>query len=188
MPAGRLSRSRRRDVLVGAGVAGAAVVALGFAVFGIGPLHLFAIDLTEPERGRLAQHPRIHLDTDGTRAPSGHVTGIVLAVVFAVVFCWLLRRVWRGELDWIDGAGWMVVALLITASSLLPWYVAWLMPLAALAADRRLWRASIVMTGVFLLVQVLGYIPHGLSMPSSRSARECPPLRFRRNDVRTMSA
>ena len=25
------------------------------------------IDLTEPERGRLAQHPRIHLDTDGTR-------------------------------------------------------------------------------------------------------------------------
>jgi hypothetical protein len=73
--------------------------------------------------------------------------------------------VWRGELDWIDGAGWMVVALLITASSLLPWYVAWLMPLAALAADRRLWRASIVMTGVFLAIQVLGYIPHGLSMP-----------------------
>ena len=81
---------------------------------------------------------------------SGHVTGIVLAILFAVVFCRLLLHVWRGELDWIDGAGWMVVALLITASSLLPWYVAWLMPFAALAADRRLWRASIVMTGVFL--------------------------------------
>jgi hypothetical protein len=96
---------------------------------------------------------------------AGHVAGVLLAILFAFVFCRLLLRVWRGELDWIDGAGWMVVALLITASSLLPWYVAWLMPLAALGADRRLWRTSIAMTGVFLAVQVLGYIPHGLSMP-----------------------
>jgi hypothetical protein len=93
------------------------------------------------------------------------VAGVLLAILFAVIFCQLLLRVWRGELDWIDGAGWMVLALLITASSLLPWYVAWLMPLAALAADRRLWQASIAMTGAFLAVQVLGYIPHGLSMP-----------------------
>jgi len=39
------------------------------------------------------------------------------------------------------------------------------MPLAALGADRRLWRASMALTGVFLAVQVFGYIPHGLSMP-----------------------
>ena len=64
---GRLSRSRRRDVLVGASVAGAAVVGLGFAVFGLASAASIRIDFTEPEPGRLAQHPRIHLHEDGTR-------------------------------------------------------------------------------------------------------------------------
>ena len=70
----------------------------------------------------------------------GHPVEIILTGVFAVTLCWLLRRVWRGELDWIAGAGWAAFALLVTAASLLPWYVAWLMPLAALGRDRRLWR------------------------------------------------
>jgi hypothetical protein len=39
--------------------------------------------------------------------------------------------------------------------------VAWLMPFAALGTDRRLWRASIAMTGLVLAIQLLGYIPHG---------------------------
>jgi hypothetical protein len=161
---GRLSRSRRRDVLIGAAVGGAAVVALGTAVFGLGPLHLFGSISQSQSQGDWHSIPGF-ISTRMGLGTVGHVTGILLAIVFAVVFCRLLVHVWRGELDWIDGAGWMVVALLITASSLLPWYVAWLMPLAALAADRRLWRASIAMTGVFLAIQVLGYIPHGLSMP-----------------------
>ena len=45
-------------------------------------------------------------------------------------------------MDWIDGAGWATVAMLVAASSLLPWYVAWLLPLAALASDRRLVRTA----------------------------------------------
>lgn len=157
---GRLSRSRRRDVLVGAAIAGAAVLALGLAAFGVGPLHLLGSISQSQSEGDWHSIPGFI----GTRlSPTiGHVTGILLAAVFAGIFAWLLHRVWRGELDWIDGAGWMVVALLITASSLLPWYVVWLMPLAALATSRRLWRTSIAMTGVFLAVQVLGYIPHGL--------------------------
>jgi hypothetical protein len=72
--------------------------------------------------------------------------------------------VWRGEMDWINGAGWAAVALLATASSMLPWYVAWLIPLAALGTDRRLWRAAIVITGVVQAIQLLGYIPHGSTL------------------------
>ena len=67
-------------------------------------------------------------------------------------------------MDWIDGAAWAAAALLITASSLLPWYVAWLLPLAALGRDRRLWRMAIVMTGVVQAIQLLSYIPHGTSL------------------------
>jgi alpha-1,6-mannosyltransferase len=157
---GRLSRSRRGDVLVGAGVAAATVTALGFAAFGSGPLHLIASISQSQSEGDWHSIPGFI----GTRlglTTIGHATGIALAVVFAGVFCWLVRRVWRGELDWIDGAAWTVVALLITASSLLPWYVAWLMPLAALGTDRRLWPAAIAMTGVIQAVQMLGYVPHG---------------------------
>jgi alpha-1,6-mannosyltransferase len=158
---GRLSRSRRRDVLMGAAIAATAVAALGFAAFGVGPLHLFGSISQSQSEGDWHSIPGFISTRMGLHT-AGHVTGVVLAVAFAGVFCWLLRRVWRGQLDWIDGAGWMVVALLITASSLLPWYVAWLMPLAALSSRRLLWRTSIAMTGAFLAVQVLGYIPHGL--------------------------
>jgi len=63
---------------------------------------------------------------------------------------WLVRRVWMGELDWITGAGWATFALLITAGLLLPWYVSWLIPLAALSTDRRLTTTAILMTGLGL--------------------------------------
>jgi hypothetical protein len=63
---------------------------------------------------------------------------------------WLTVEVWRGRLDWITAAGWATVALLLTAGFLLPWYVAWLIPLAALSADRRLQGASLALTAVCL--------------------------------------
>jgi hypothetical protein len=94
----------------------------------------------------------------------GQVASLFLTGAFLVSCAWLVRRVWRGQLDWIDGAGWATVAMLVTASSLLPWYGAWLMPLAALATDRRLWRSSIVLSGVILLIELFGYLPHGGSL------------------------
>jgi hypothetical protein len=67
-------------------------------------------------------------------------------------------------MDWIDGAGWATLAMIVSASSLLPWYVAWLLPMVALCSDRRLWRAGTVITGVVLGIRLLGYIPHGGSL------------------------
>jgi len=74
----------------------------------------------------------------------------VLTTGCGLTIVWLLRRVWIGELDWITGAGWATFAVLITAGSLLPWYMAWLIPLAALSSDRRLLIAAIVLTGLGL--------------------------------------
>lgn len=152
-------RDRRRDILVGAGLAGAAIAALALALFGFAPLHLLGTIQKVQSEGDWHSIPGFI----GTRLGLGtvaHVTSWLLAVVFAGVFLSLLRRVWRGQLDWIDAAGWTAVTLLLTASSLLPWYMAWLIPLAALASDRRLWRAAIVLTGVIQLIQLIGYIPH----------------------------
>ena len=151
---------RRRDILIGASAAAVVVATIGFAAFGSGPLHLLATLQKTQSMGDWKSIPGF-ISTRLGLGTLGHAAGLCLGIIFAVVFVWLVRRVWRGEMDWIDGAGWTAVALLVTASSLLPWYVAWLMPLAALGTDRRLWRTSIVMTAVILGIQLLGYIPHG---------------------------
>ncbi len=160
---GNRARDRRRGVLVGALAGAALVAAVGFSVFGSGPLHLLGTLRYSQSKGDWHSIPGF-ISTRLGLAPVGAIAGMVLAVVFVGAFCWLLRRVWRGEMDWIDGAGWATVALLVTASALLPWYVAWLMPFAALASDRRLWRTALIITCVVQGIQMLGYIPHGNSL------------------------
>jgi alpha-1,6-mannosyltransferase len=51
----------------------------------------------------------------------------------------------------IVASGWATVALLVTLSWVLPWYVLWLLPLAALARSDRL-RATALVLGVYLIV------------------------------------
>lgn len=156
---GPRTRPRRRDVAIGASVAAACVAVLGLAIFGTGPVHMLATVQKGQSEGDWHSLPGF-ISTKLGLTEVGRITGLALAGAFAVAFCWLVRRVWQGRLDWIDGAGWATAALLVTASALLPWYVAWLVPLAALASDRRLWRVSLVMTGVVMAIQMLGYIPH----------------------------
>jgi alpha-1,6-mannosyltransferase len=151
--------TRRRNILIGAGAGALFVAGLGFALFDGGPLHLLSTLQKTQSAGDWHSIPGF-ISTRLGLGTVGHAAGLVLGVAFAAVYVWLVRKVWRGEMDWIDAAGWTAVALLITASSMLPWYVAWLMPLAALGSDRRLWRAAIVMTGVVQGIQLLGYIPH----------------------------
>ncbi len=158
---GRRARDHRRDVLIGAGAAAALLAGLAFAWFGTGPLHLLSTVQTVQSKGDWHSIPGFIAAELGPSA--GHTAGLVLAVVLAAVCCVLLLRVWRGTLDWIDAGAWTALALLVTASSLLPWYVAWLMPLAALATDRRMWRVALITTGFVQAIELIGYIPHGTS-------------------------
>lgn len=155
---GRRARDHRRDVLVGAAAAAVLFVGLAFLWFGTGPLHLFATVQKVQSEGDWHSLPGFVGAVLGTS--TGHVVGIILGVVFAGVCAWLLWRTWRGELDWINAGAWTALALLVTASSLLPWYVVWLLPLAALATGQRLWRVAIAATLVVGLLQLIGYIPH----------------------------
>jgi alpha-1,6-mannosyltransferase len=154
----RRGTGRRRDFLVGGAAALALLLSVSAAVFGTGLLDLVATVQRTQSEGDWHSIPgfvatRLGLPT------VGHIVGFALASGFAAVSVWLLRRVWQGRTDWIDAAGWATVAMLVAASSLLPWYAAWALPLAAIGRDRRLVRAALVVTGVVLLVQMLGYIP-----------------------------
>jgi hypothetical protein len=157
---GPLLSTRRRDLLIGAGITAAVLGIFTVILFGAGPLHLPATIANVQSKGNWQSIPGFI----GTRlglGTVGHPVALVLGAGFAVALAWLVWRVWRGQLDWIAGAGWAAFALLVSAASLLPWYVVWLLPLAALGRDRRLWNASLVLSGVMIGFQLLAYIPHG---------------------------
>jgi Glycosyltransferase family 87 len=68
---------------------------------------------------------------------------LVLAAAVAGLVLAALRR---GSPDWLSGAGWATLALLLCMSWLMPWYVIWVLPLAALSTSRALRRAALLFT------------------------------------------
>lgn len=158
-----MAGGRRRQALIGAGVAAAAILAISFGLFGTGPLHLPAILDTIQSQGDWHSIPGF-ISTAMLLPGIAHVVSLVLVVAFVGCFAWLLRRVWLGQLDWLEGAAWSTVAILVCAGSLLPWYVAWLLPLVALCDNPRLVRVSFWLTGVIMFITILGYFPNGSAM------------------------
>lgn len=151
-------QTRRRKLVAGATVTAAAIAALSFALFGLGIFNLIpTLHLVQTEGD---WHSLPGFVNSVTRSPvAGQIVGIALGLVFAYVFVRLLRKVWRGEMDWVDGLGWATLAMLVTASAVLPWYVAWLLPVVALCTDRRLWRWALIISGVLLFTTMLSYLP-----------------------------
>jgi hypothetical protein len=81
------------------------------------------------------------------------LSGVLVACVIA---CSVLA--WRRR-ESLTAAGWASVTLLVTLSWVLPWYVLWILPLAALSSSRRL-RTTALLLGVYFIVAwapVTGY-------------------------------
>jgi hypothetical protein len=60
----------------------------------------------------------------------------------------------RGRQDWLSGSGYASLALVASMAWLMPWYILWMLPVAALAASVRLRRAALAVT-VFLVLTFL---------------------------------
>jgi hypothetical protein len=73
----------------------------------------------------------------------------VLDVLLVLIVLWQLRR-----RDWLAAAGWSTIALIACTSWLMPWYILWALPLAAVAGNPRLRRATLVFS-VFLVLTFL---------------------------------
>jgi hypothetical protein len=165
----RYGHERRRNLLIGVGIGVALLIGVSGAVFGAGVLNVFPTIARSQSEGDWHSLPGMV----GALAPAlvGHIVGYLLDALFLGVTVWMLRRVWRGEMDWINAAGWATFVMLATAGSLLPWYVTWLLPLAAVSTDKRLLRPTLWLTGVVLALQmaqfagteIFGYLPTGSS-------------------------
>jgi hypothetical protein len=141
---------RLRRPAVAALATGAALALCAFAIFGMPLLNLAGALGAQQHNVAIHSFPAelSRLAGAGTLPAWGHLVadGLLLAAV-----CVLLVRTRRGA-DWLASAGWAYVAVLVTTAWLLPWYVAWAVPFAALSADRRLLGA---VWGVTLMVVVL---------------------------------
>ena len=140
------SARRRREVLVGTALTAIPLVVLSVALFGSSLPNL-------SQQGSLLT-PFSIPDLFGYVIGAGGGTTFILRladVAFVVAIVLLVRR--RG--DWLTHAGWAMVALIASLAWLMPWYVIWLLPLAALASSVRLRRAA----GVLTVFVVLTFMP-----------------------------
>src|SRR3954468_6097977 len=139
------ARGRRREPIAGALVAGAAAVAVTLAVFGTGVADgMWSAQVDQQNFVATASVPNQLGRLLGLGGLTDGIRGIALAL-FVAALAALLVSTWRGRLDWIAAAGWATLAMLATSAWLMPWYVTWLLPLAALGRDRRLVAAALAL-------------------------------------------
>jgi alpha-1,6-mannosyltransferase len=76
----------------------------------------------------------------------------LLKAALVLVVAYLLWRTWRGY-DWVAAAGWTLLAIAVTSTWLLAWYILWPLPLAVVSRDRRLLIATLAVQALFILHQ-----------------------------------
>jgi hypothetical protein len=122
-------RLRRRSARWFAGLAGAGVVAIAVATVLFGPDWLRAAG---PISNQLRESNSIGLPTRISELGiSLHAAQVLVALLFAVLYAWLLLEAWRGRRRLSLAAG----ALALTVAWLQPWYASWPVVLAAFDRD-----------------------------------------------------
>jgi hypothetical protein len=140
---------RRRDIVAGAVLAAIPLVAMSLTLFGFSQPNLsgqteLLTTFSIPNLVGLA----IGIGGGGPDLLRGAGVGFVLTVAYLV----------RRRRDWFSDAGWATVALLASLAWLMPWYVIWVLPLAAFGTSLRLRRSAIALS-VFLAVTFIPTTP-----------------------------
>ncbi len=132
---------RRLRVLSGVALAAIPLAALSLALFGLALPNL-------SEQSSVVTGYSIPNLIGLVAGLGGRTPGLMrlIDVLAALVVLWQLRR-----RDWLAGAGWATIALIASTSWLMPWYVVWALPLAALARSVWLRRTTLVLTA-FLVI------------------------------------
>jgi alpha-1,6-mannosyltransferase len=152
------ARRRAGGALVAAVVAAVLVALMALIAFGSHSLDALGLLSSNQERTSRFSLPYKTAQALGAILPGDRLDyreGVRIAFVlaFAATVALLLRRTWRGA-DPIAMAGWATLAVLLASAWLVPWYALWLLPLAALAADRRLLAATVALSAWMLAIAV----------------------------------
>jgi hypothetical protein len=127
-----------------AGVALAAVVIGAAAYAGFGWEWQRAFGLAGENQGRTS-YMSIPITVARLTGLDPGAIRILALTLFLTLFFQLLLWTWRGY-DWVRAAGWTAAGLLLATSWLLPWYLVWPLPLAAISRDRSLQFLTLALT------------------------------------------
>jgi alpha-1,6-mannosyltransferase len=144
--------ARRRGALLLGALAALALGALaGLAAFG-----LHGIDVVAALNRDAA-----FVSTDSFPTEVAHLFGkpgvfpvdhALLKGALVAIVAHLLWRTWRGY-DWVAASGWALLAISVTSTWLLAWYILWPLPLAVVTRDRRLLFATLALQALFIAHQ-----------------------------------
>jgi alpha-1,6-mannosyltransferase len=150
--------SRRRPIrdrpapIVGAVAALVLGALIGYAVFGIHGIDIVAA----------LNRDAAFVSTDSFPTEIAHLVGKpgvfpvdhdLLKVALVAILLHLMWRTWRGY-DWVAASGWALLAIAVTSTWLLAWYILWPLPLAVVTRDRRLLVATLAVQALFVVHQM----------------------------------
>jgi len=143
---------RRLGPIVGALAAIALGALVGYVAFGIHGIDVVAA----------LNRDAAFVSTDSFATEIAHLVGKpgvfpidhdLLKAALVLVILHLLWRTWRGY-DWVAASGWALLAISVTSTWLLAWYILWPLPLAVVTRDRRLLVATLVVQALFVIHQI----------------------------------
>jgi len=141
-PFALLGAHRRGRLLSGALLAMTAIALGAYLGFGWDWLHAFG--LAGENQGRTS-HMSIPITVARLTGIDPDAVRVLALTLFLTLFLELALWTWRG-FDWVRAAGWTAAGLLLASAWLLPWYLVWPLPLAAISRDRALQLLTLALT------------------------------------------
>ncbi len=149
-PFALLGSVRQGRLALGAAISLALLAAAALVAFG--PHALDAVGLAGENQARNGHRSISYLLSLASGIDVDAIRALALAA-YAGALAWLLRWVWRGE-DWVRASGWAGFGLLLASGWVLPWYLIWPLPLAAISRDRPLAVGVLALTALHLATRV----------------------------------
>ena len=143
---------RRLAPILGAVAALAAGALIGYLVFGVNGINVVAA----------LNRDAAFVSSDSFATEIAHLFGKpgvfpvdhdLLKLALVLISLYLLWRTWRGY-DWVAASGWALLAISVTSTWLLAWYILWPLPLAVVSRDRRLLIATLFVQVLFVVHQI----------------------------------
>jgi hypothetical protein len=143
---------RRLAPILGAVAALGAGALIGYALFGVNGINIVAA----------LNRDAAFVSSDSFATEIAHLFGKpgvfpvdhdLLKLALVLISLYLLWRTWRGY-DWVAASGWALLAISVTSTWLLAWYILWPLPLAVVSRDRRLLIATLFVQALFVLHQI----------------------------------
>jgi Glycosyltransferase family 87 len=141
-PFALLGTTRPGRFVAGAVIAAVAIATAAWLAFGWDWLHGFGLAGENQSR---TSHMSLPITAARLTNLDPNAVRLAAAILCAAAIAYLLTWTWRGG-DWVRAAAWATLALLLATAWLLPWYLIWLLPPAAISRDRLLQLLTLTLT------------------------------------------